>query len=102
MFISKAEKAKLFEQIAILQVGYNNLTEKYSRQLNTTGKYMVYVQTLEKRVSELEGKKPAPKNTHKTKWTPERRAEQSDRIKKMWADKRKAKLAENTVMGIVV
>jgi chorismate mutase len=82
MFISKAEKKEIQDK---LETAYTLL-----------GK-------LNRRLAKLEGVAPAKMQSKPpTKWTPERRAEQAERIKKMWADKRQAKLAANTVMGVKV
>lgn len=82
MFISKAEKAQI----------HARLEEAYT-----------LISRLNRRLAKLEGVAPAKmESKHQTKWTPERRAAQADRVKKMWADKRAAKSPSNTVVGVPV
>ena len=82
MFISKAEKAQI----------HARLEEAYT-----------LIARLNRRLAKLEGVAPAKmESKHQTMWTPERRAKQGERIKKMWADKRAARAPSNTVVGVPV
>lgn len=82
MFISKAEKAQINAR----------LEEAYT-----------LIARLNRRLAKLEGVAPAKMEVKRPViWTPERRAEQAARVKKMWADKRAAKLPSNTVVGVPV
>lgn len=82
MFISKAEKAQI----------HARLEEAYT-----------LIARLNRRLAKLEGVAPAKmESKHQTKWTPERRAQQAERVKKMWADKRAARAPSNTVVGVPV
>jgi len=101
MFISKAEKTKLFEEIEAMKINNEKLLANYVKQTKLVNTLTVHIHNLEVRIAEIEGVK-AKKLTHQTKWTPERRAAQSEIIKKMWADKRVAKLPANTVVGVPV
>lgn len=82
MFISKAEKAQINQRL---------------------DEATIMIFRLNRRLAKLEGVAPAKMEIKQpTQWTPERRAQQGERIKKMWADKKAAKLRANTVMGVPV
>jgi hypothetical protein len=103
MFISKAEKAKVFEEIEVMKVSNSNLLSNYVKQTKLINTLTVHIHNLEVRIAEMEGIKAQPKrNAHKEMWTPEMRKRQSERVKKMWAKKRQEKLPSNTVVGVPV
>jgi hypothetical protein len=82
MFISKAEKKDI----------HAKLEEAYT-----------LIARLNRRLAKLEGVAPAKMESKPPrKWTPERRAEHSERLKKMWAEKRVARSPSNTVVGVPV
>ena len=82
MFISKAEKKEIHDK---LETAYTLIAK------------------LNRRLAKLEGVAPTKMESKPpTKWTPERRAEQAARVKKMWAAKRAAKAPSNTVVGVPV
>lgn len=72
MFISKLEKTELIESMKLLQL---------------------QVHDLKARVADMERGRKAEVKLHRS-MTPENRAKQSERMKKMWADKKAKK--ENT------
>lgn len=101
MFISKHEKENLKANIKYMKDAYETLSERFSAQNKVILSLLKTTKQLNERIEKLEGVR-TKKLTHQNKWTPERRAEQSDRIKKMWADKREAKSPSNTVTGAPV
>jgi FtsZ-binding cell division protein ZapB len=72
MFISKAEKTKLIDSVELLQL---------------------QVRDLKARVANMERTHKTEEKLHRS-MSPENRAKQSERMKKLWADKRIKK--ENT------
>lgn len=96
MFISNAEKKRIIDALLHVDGVQDTLTNKLDEAFTLIAK-------LNRRLAKLEGVAPAKmESKHKSKWTPERRAEQAARVKKMWADKRAAKSPSNTVVGVPV
>ena len=76
MFISKAEKELMHHEIAMLKISANEASIKIARLHKIIGTLMALTQ---------EEKKGLKKSSA---WAPEKRKAQSDRMKKMWAEKR--------------
>jgi chorismate mutase len=96
MFISKAEKKQIIEALLHVDEVQDTLTSKLDEAYTLIAR-------LNRRLAKLEDVAPVKmESKHKSKWTPERRAEQAERIKKMWAKKREAKSPANTVVGVPV
>ena len=96
MFISNAEKKRIIDALLHVDGVQDSLSAKLDEAYSLIAK-------LNRRLAKLEGVAPAKmESKHQTKWTPERRAAQAERVKKMWADKRAARAPSNTVVGVPV
>jgi hypothetical protein len=106
MFISKAEKSRIKEEINALgdtvsatvkaTALISEIQDEAISKLDFVSEKLVEAYTLmsrlNRRLSKLEGVAPIKTvHTNKTKWTPERRAAQSELLKQKWADKKAAK-----------
>lgn len=96
MFISSAEKKRIIDALLHVDGVQDSLSAKLDEAYTLIAK-------LNRRLAKLEGVAPAKmESKHKSKWTPERRAQQAERVKKMWANKKAAKSPANTVVGVPV
>ena len=81
MFISKSEKEQMHSQIASLQAAITDANIKIARLHRIIGSLMVRIEGDSQSVEARKGRG----------WSIEQRDAQSDRMKRVWADKKEAR-----------